>query len=863
MSQHRLAALPLLGLLLALPAAAATYYVRTDGGPPDRCDGRSDTAAPSSGTGLPCAWDHPFRALPPGDTTRIAPGDTVVIGPGSYQMGYGAPGADTCEQPGTWDCHMPPIPSGPSPSQPTRFVGSGWDSGCPSPPELWGTERADWILDLTGSRNVEVACLVVTDHSTCVEGHSGAIPCQRDTFPYGSWALVGLYAEDSSNVTLRDLDVHGLANTGVHAGRLTDWTVERVRIAGNGLAGWDGDIPGTDSNSGAMLFRHLTVEWNGCGETYPSGQPTGCWAQSAGGYGDGFGTGATSGSWVFEDSAFLHNTSDGLDLLYARSGSSITLRRVHAEGNAGDQIKTNGPVTIENTIAVSNCGSFEGQPFTLNVDACRAGGSALFLVLREGASAVVTNSTITGEGDILVTGECDSLYSSCNGQERVVLRNNIYIGNTEFLAPDDISALIYQETFPQGDQLWDVDYSVIRHVKDAACPGTHHTCGEAAAGLVNEGVDSFDAHLLASSPARDAGTPVGAPSVDFEGRPRDEHPDIGAYEYVSGGGGGGGESCTLGCSASAPPAGLVGAALAFSATATPSGCPAGSPTVSWSFGDGATASGTAVSHAYASAGTYAWSLTVTFAGASCSRSGSVTVTASPPAQPYSYTVPAVSHSPGVAGAVFRADVSIVNPGSAAASLTLTFVPAAGSPLVRDFTLPAHNTREFRDVLVSFFDFGEDDVQFGALQIGSNLPLVVSSRTYNLTLSGTFGGFLPAATASAALTTGVVGILPQLRKLSAFRTNVAVANLGAAPATVRVQLHGADGTAIGSPRLLTAPANGMVQDNDIFRKSGAGDQVLAYATVEVETEGARVFAFASLIDNTTNDPTLIPVVIPEE
>jgi hypothetical protein len=177
MSQHRLAALPLLGLLLALPAAAATYYVRTDGGPPDRCDGRSDTAAPSSGTGLPCAWDHPFRALPPGDTTRIAPGDTVVIGPGSYQMGYGAPGADTCEQPGTWDCHMPPIPSGPSPSQPTRFVGSGWDSGCPSPPELWGTERADWILDLTGSRNVEVACLVVTDHSTCVEGHSGAIPC--------------------------------------------------------------------------------------------------------------------------------------------------------------------------------------------------------------------------------------------------------------------------------------------------------------------------------------------------------------------------------------------------------------------------------------------------------------------------------------------------------------------------------------------------------------------------------------------------------------------------------------------------------------------------------------------------------------
>ncbi|MGE5345153.1 MAG: choice-of-anchor Q domain-containing protein, partial [Acidithiobacillales bacterium] len=530
---------------------------------------------------------------------------------------------------------------------------------------------------------------------------------------------------------------------------------------------------------------------------------------------------------------------------------------------AGDQIKTNGPVTIENTIAVSSCGSFEGQPFTLNVDPCRAGASALFLVLREGARATVTNSTITGEGDGLVTGECDSLYSSCNGQERVVLRNNIYIGNTEFLAPDDLSSLIYQETFPQGEQLWDVDYSVIRHVKDAACPGTHHTCGEAPVGLVDEGIDSFDAHLLATSPARDAGTPVGAPSVDFDGHPRDARPDIGAYEYFSDGGGGGGDACTLACSASAPTAGLVGEALSFSASVTSFGCPAGSPTVTWSFGDGTTASGTAVSHAYAAAGTFGWSLTATFAGASCSRSGSVTVTATSSAQPNVYTVPAVSHSPGASGAVFRADVFVLNPGSAAASLTLTFVPASGSPRVHYLAVPAHNLREFRDVLVSLFDFGEADVQFGTLQIASNLPLVVSSRTYNLTPNGTLGGFLPGATPSAALTTGVVGILPQLRRNFAYRTNVAVVNLGAAPATVRVQLRNAEGSPIGTARLLTAPAYGMVQDNDIFVKSGAGDQLYAYATVEVETPGALVFAFASLIDNITNDPTLIPVVILEE
>jgi len=87
------------------------------------------------------------------------------------------------------------------------------------------------------------------------------------------------------------------------------------------------------------------------------------------------------------------------------------------------------------------------------------------------------------------------------------MRNNIYIGNTEFLAPDDVSALMYQETFPQGDLLFDVDYSAVRHVKDngLGCPGTHHTCGEAPVGLVNEGVDTFDPHLLSSSPAVNTG----------------------------------------------------------------------------------------------------------------------------------------------------------------------------------------------------------------------------------------------------------------------------------------------------------------------------------------------------------------------
>lgn len=141
------ALVPLALLLLSATAEASTYYVRTDGGPPDRCTGRADAAAPASGSGLACAWDHPFRALPPGGPARIAGGDTLQIGPGSYMVGFGAPGADTntavCSQDGTWECTLGRLPSGPDASHPTRLIGAGASAGCSNPPELWGTERAN------------------------------------------------------------------------------------------------------------------------------------------------------------------------------------------------------------------------------------------------------------------------------------------------------------------------------------------------------------------------------------------------------------------------------------------------------------------------------------------------------------------------------------------------------------------------------------------------------------------------------------------------------------------------------------------------------------------------------------------------
>ena len=529
----------------ASQSAVSAFYIRPDGGSAEQCTGLADAPYSGSGTAQSCAWDHPFRAFPPGEAARIRGGDTLTIRAGSYKMGFGAPGAENCESEGSFDCFMSPIPSGPDPDHPTRILGQGWDSGCAAPPELWGSDRPWFIVNLTGSSNVEVACLEITDHSSCIEDHlfptgGSEYTCERDTPPYGDWAATGLYAEDSANVTLRDLNIHGLANTGIVAGRLTDWTVENVRLAGNGLAGWNGDLVGDSSNSenhGTFTFRNWLVEWNGCGETYPDQQHVGCWGQEAGGYGDGAGFGGTTGGhYIIEDSAFLHNTSDGLDMLYTSlPGTTIEIRRTIAEGNDGNQIKfTAERAVIENSVIVSNCGFFDGMPYWNSSDNCRANGDALAFALLPGGQITMVNSTVTGEGGCLAIAEC-AVDHTCTGSEQVLMRNSIFQGQPVFYSRGEDTCFAWyddESSSPMPVNPFRIDYSLMDRVRFgnvSPCSEPSNLCS-VSPGLESLDVDAFDAHLLPDSPAINAGITDGAPDEDLSGHLRDASPDLGAYE---------------------------------------------------------------------------------------------------------------------------------------------------------------------------------------------------------------------------------------------------------------------------------------------------------------------------------------------
>jgi hypothetical protein len=320
-------------------------------------------------------------------------------------------------------------------------------------------------------------------------------------------------------------------------------------------------------------------------------------------------------------------------------------------------------------------------------------------------------------------------------------------------------------------------------------------------------------------------------------------------------------TCTVSCDATVPATATAGSSVSLAATATATDC-SGAPAYDWDFGDGsAHGTGANVTHAYA-AGTRSWRLTVTAGSGSCTRSGTIVVTTGGAGgQAWAAVVPAVSHAPGDKGSLWRTDLAVVNPGPSDANLTLTFVPVEGAAVTRTATLVAGGTREWADVLVSLFGVAAAANVSGALRVASDLALCVSSRTFNQGVEGTFGGFLPAVTTGEALGSGRLGVLPQLTRNALFRTNVGVANLGPAVVEARIRLYDGSGVATGAPIDRTVPAGGLHQVVDPFGVAGAGDHDVAFATVEVMTTGGLAWAYASVIDNRTGDPTIVPVEVP--
>ena len=219
--------------------------------------------------------------------------------------------------------------------------------------------------------------------------------------------------------------------------------------------------------------------------------------------------------------------------------------------------------------------------------------------------------------------------------------------------------------------------------------------------------------------------------------------------------------------------------------------------------------------------------------------------------PYTTWVELAAHLDGAAGSRWRTDLVIHNTASATAHLGLKL--HAGSGVVSwDTDAGPMAQLALEDVVGAMGASGK-----GALEICSDQPLEVVSRTYSYASHGTVGQFLDGRE-GGGLVQGQTARLLGLRQSSgAFRTNLSVTNAGAADAQVRVALYAATGTLLTSYDLMV-PSGMTVQDLQPFAaRAGQPDLGWGFATVTV-TSGQGILATAYVIDDMTNDATAIPM-----
>jgi hypothetical protein len=217
-------------------------------------------------------------------------------------------------------------------------------------------------------------------------------------------------------------------------------------------------------------------------------------------------------------------------------------------------------------------------------------------------------------------------------------------------------------------------------------------------------------------------------------------------------------------------------------------------------------------------------------------------------------VPAVARIPGLAGAQWFSDAVILNPSTESAAIDLAFLPSvgdSGSAGRSSYSVPAQEQRVLRDVVSTLGQNGA-----GGLEIHTTSPRVMSvSRTYSAGEGGSYGQHIAAVAQEDALVVGSRYLLLGLAGNNGFHTNLGVLNLGAAATTVDFDLYEPSGELLGTAT-VTAAARGFAQTSSVFSHVTGHAIQGGYAILSTSADGARFLAYASVVDDSSHDPTFI-------
>ncbi len=210
---------------------------------------------------------------------------------------------------------------------------------------------------------------------------------------------------------------------------------------------------------------------------------------------------------------------------------------------------------------------------------------------------------------------------------------------------------------------------------------------------------------------------------------------------------------------------------------------------------------------------------------------------------------------------FFTDARIFNP-SYEKDITITarYLPVhnvnnSGVP-TKEIVVAKRSMAVYDDVVKSLF--GEGLPPLGSIRLTSDDEFVATQRIYaDLTSSGrgTLGQFVTGTDASSAKKKGVVVQLKSGGPGSPFRTNWAAVNPNPVVTTVDITLYDKHNAVAGTDHFQMQPY-GVLQPRSIYDYFGQPNRDLSDAWISYEAD-QPIFVVASVVDNTSTDPTFIP------
>jgi len=437
--------------------------------------------SPSGSNANPGSRERPW-ATPGFGARQLAAGDTLVILGGTYVL------ADL-----EGDTIVPP--SGTAAAW-TTIRGEEGDR-----PVLAGRDNLLTAIALGGAEYVRIENLEIT--------HDGSASGEGCWFRDG----VEILGAPARHIVLSDLFIHHLDEFGMNIQDAEDLRVVRCRIEYCGF----GALGGPAGEQGG--WRDVTVQ--GCslswsGHYYQGGDGTSRPYDRP----DGFGIEPSDGPVLIEDTVAQHNAGDGLD----SKAANTTIRRCIVANNSCDGVKLWGRNSrVENTLVYGR-GDDDPTPSPW----------AAIVIHQErerGARFEIVNVTVDDEA-----GQNYVVYVQYGEPTpvEVVLRNTIVSGRGDncpiYVHP--ASTLVLDHTLlhlPRNDTVITRDGAGVT-CADLVTLDPASRCGDPRFVRPAWGVEG-DYRLQGGSPAIDAGTPIGAPLEDLEGRLRDAKPDLGAFEF--------------------------------------------------------------------------------------------------------------------------------------------------------------------------------------------------------------------------------------------------------------------------------------------------------------------------------------------